>query len=244
MSNQESNQLQVVKSENTTSIFVSSDSFEHSQRVAKMLASSSLIPKEYQGNIQNTMIALELANRIGASPLLVMQNLYIVHGKPSWSSSFIIAAINSCKKFSPLRFEVSGEGDDYGCKAWAVELATNERLEGTRITMKMAKAEGWENKAGSKWKTMPDQMLRYRAAAFFGRIYAPEILMGMQTYEEVVDITPVAVEEVQAAKETERLALMIEQATTTDELEMLREEAEGMGQMELFTNKLTELQPA
>lgn len=244
MSNQESNQLQVVKSENTTSIFVSSDSFEHSQRVAKMLASSSLIPKEYQGNIQNTMIALELANRIGASPLLVMQNLYIVHGKPSWSSSFIIAAINSCKKFSPLRFEVSGEGDDYGCKAWAVELATNERLDGTRITMKMAKAEGWENKAGSKWKTMPDQMLRYRAAAFFGRIYAPEILMGMQTYEEVVDITPVAVEEVQAAKETERLALMIEQATTTDELEMLREEAEGMGQMELFTNKLTELQPA
>jgi hypothetical protein len=72
----------------------SQGTFEHAQSVAKMLCTSALIPKEFQGNIQNTMISLEMANRIGASPLAVMQNLYIVHGKPSWSSTFIIASIN------------------------------------------------------------------------------------------------------------------------------------------------------
>lgn len=173
------------------SVFVTSGAFEHGQRVAIMLSKSELIPKAFQNNVPNVMIALEMANRVGASPLMVMQNLYIVHGKPSWSSSFIIAALNASKKFSPLRFDLAGEGADYGCQAWAIELATSERLEGPRVTMGMADSEGWISKTGSKWKTMPDLMLRYRAATFFGRLYAPEILMGIQTQEEVHDITPV-----------------------------------------------------
>lgn len=178
----------VVNQTPQTSSFNDSGSFEHAQRVAKMLASSTLIPKDYQGNIQNTMIALELANRIGASPLQVMQNLYIVHGKPSWSSSFIVASINACGKFSPLRYEMAGEGDSLSCKAWAYDAKTGDKLEGPKVTIEMAKKEGWFNKSGSKWQTMPELMIRYRSAAFFGRLYAPEILMGMHTMEEANDI--------------------------------------------------------
>lgn len=188
------NQLATIEKEIETHQYDGSFSvggFEHAQRVAKMLSSSNLIPEAYRGNIQNTMIALEMANRIGASPLMVMQNLYIVHGKPSWSSSFIIASLNACHRFSPLRFEMSGEGDEYGCTAWAYDLATQDKLEGPKVTLSMAKNEGWVSKAGSKWKTMPELMFRYRAAAFFGRLYAPDILMGMQTAEEVFDTVQV-----------------------------------------------------
>lgn len=175
-----------------TSAFETVSSFEHAQRVAKMLSSSSLIPKEYQSNIQNTMIALEMAHRTGASPLMVMQNLYIVHGKPSWSSSFVIAALNSSNRFEALRFEVKGEGDSLECFAWTYTKGEHkERIEGPAVTMKMAKAEGWVDKNGSKWKTMPTLMIRYRAAAFFGRLYAPEITMGMLTEDEYRDIAPI-----------------------------------------------------
>jgi hypothetical protein len=132
---------------------------------------------------------LEMANRIGANPLMVMQNLYIVQGKPSWSSTFIIAALNSCKRFSPLRFDMTGEKDEYGCQAWAYDLQTGDKLNGPKVTWTMVKEEGWLSKAGSKWKTMPELMFRYRAAAFFGRLYAPEILMGMHTMEETEDFT-------------------------------------------------------
>jgi len=162
--------------------------FELMQRAAALLASSALVPKEYQGNVANATIALEMAARVGASPLAVMQNLYIVHGKPSWSSQFIIAAVNGTGKFSPLRFAMEGEGARRVCVAWATEKATGERLESPPISMEMAKAEGWIEKNGSKWKTMPELMLRYRAATLFGRLYAPEILMGMKAYEEVIDI--------------------------------------------------------
>ena len=161
--------------------------FEHIQRVAKMFASSDLIPTTFKGNIANCTIALEMAHRMGANPMAVMQNLYIVHGRPGWSAQFIIACLAQCGKFSPLRFRVIGEGDSKTCTAWAKEIDTGETLEGPPVSIAMAKAEGWFGKNGSKWQTMPDLMLRYRAATFFGRLYAPDLLMGMQTAEELSD---------------------------------------------------------
>jgi hypothetical protein len=134
-----------------------------------------------------------VAQRLNLSPMLVMQNLHVISGRPSWSSQFIISAINGCGRFSPLRFTMEGtEGrDDFACTAWAIEKATGERLDGPRVSIAMAKAEGWYNRAGSKWQTMPGLMIRYRAAAFFGRLYAPELLSGLHSAEEVTDIIDV-----------------------------------------------------
>lgn len=214
--------------------------FEHAQRVALMLSKSSLIPKEYQGNVQNTMIALEMAHRIGASPLMVMQNLYVVHGKPSWSSSFIIGALNKCGRFSPLRFILDGEGENYGCVAWAYGK-DGEKLFGPRVTRKMAKSEGWSTRNGSKWNTMEDLMFHYRSAAFFGRLYAPDILMGMQTMEETIDVqAPVTIEEKKVDKEAERIELLINNAKTVGDLNKIINHVKE-DQMELFNSKLNAL---
>lgn len=176
----------VIERKMDTSVFGCVESFETAQRMGKMLAQSKLIPQSFQGKIEDCVIALEISRRIGASPLMVMQNLYIVHGRPSWSSQFIISAINSSGKFSTLRFQFSE--DRQTCTAWATELSTGERLEGPAVSIAMAKSEGWFDKSGSKWKTMPELMLRYRSATFFGRLYAPEILMGMRPVDEVADI--------------------------------------------------------
>ena len=218
------------------------EGFENAQRVAVMLSKSSLIPKEFQNNVQNTMIALEMSYRIGASPLMVMQNLYIVHGKPSWSSTFMISAINSCGRFAPLRFELTGQDMDMRCVAWTTEKGKGERIEGPPVTMKMAKAEGWIDKNGSKWKTMPELMIRYRAATFFARMYCPEITMGMHTREEVMDIeyTEVKPDAGQKDKEAERIALLINDAKTVEELQELAEFVPE-NQLDLFTVKMDEL---
>lgn len=202
--------------------------FEHAQRVAKMICSSSLVPEKYKGNVQNTMIAMEMANRMGASPLMVMQHLYIVKGSPSFSSTFIISAINTCGKFSPLRFDMRKDKDgiEVGCTAWALDKETGERIESPEVTMLMAKAEGWIDKAGSKWVTMPSLMLRYRAAAFFGRLYAPEITMGMQSAEEIADYTEVKqplqpvvdYEELQTLYDFKKEALTPEERTNAERI--------------------------
>ena len=169
--------------------FFDLQAFELIQRVSKAFAQSDLVPKQYQGNLANCMIAIDMAQRIGANPLMVMQNLYIVHGTPGWSSKFLIATINACGRYSSLRYEWKGEPGkpDYGCRAWAVERETGERLDGIWVTWEMVKAEGWDSKNGSKWKTMPDQMFVYRSAAFWQRAYAPELSMGLQTAEDLQD---------------------------------------------------------
>ena len=170
------------------SYFASPQAFELAQRQAKLLASSALVPKEYQGNIANTVIALEMAQRTQSSPLAVMQSMYIVHGKPSWSATFVIACINACGRFGHLRYRMEGEGDELTCRAVAIELATGEQLASPPVSIGMAKQEGWYGKPGSKWHTMPELMLRYRAATLFGRLYAADVLMGMRTEDEVHDI--------------------------------------------------------
>jgi len=175
--------------EPTTPGFNNAAGWELAQRIAKAFASSDLMPQAYRGNLPNCLIALEIANRMGASPLLVAQNLYIVHGNPGWSSKFLIATFNQCGRFSAMRYEFKRDrqGEAQACRAWAIEKATNERIEGAWVTLEMAKAEGWSSKNGSKWKTMPELMLQYRAAAFLVRTHAPELSMGLQTADEVID---------------------------------------------------------
>lgn len=166
-----------------------SKSFDLIQRVAKCMAMSTLVPKAFQNNLPNCIIALNMAGRMNADPLMVCQNLYVVHGTPAWSAQFLIATFNKSGKFSSIRYDFFGtEGqDDWGCRAKATELSTGELLIGPLVTIALAKKEGWYQKGGSKWQTMPEQMLRYRAAAWFVRTIAPEIAMGLQTAEEMRD---------------------------------------------------------
>lgn len=176
--------------------------FEAIQRMANLFSASSIVPDTYRRKGENDytsrgncVIALDMALRMGANPLMVMQNLYVVHGRPAWSAQFLIATLNKSGKFSALRYAFQGtEGkDDWGCRACATELSTGEKLQGPLITIGLAKKEGWYGKSGSKWQTMPELMLQYRAAAWFVRSYAPEIAMGLKTAEEVldtIDLTP------------------------------------------------------
>ncbi len=164
------------------------------QRQAKAMSVSTLVPKEYQGNVSNVIIAMRLAERIGADPLMVMQHLAIIHGRPSWSATFLIATINQCGRFSPLRYEIRGDdpsAKDYRCRAVAIDRESQQPCEGEWITWAMVDGEGWSTKSGSKWKTMPGQMFRYRAASFWARAFAPEVSMGIYTDDEVRDMRDV-----------------------------------------------------
>ena len=185
-------------------MFSSLNVYQDYWKMASNLAKSDMIPKEYQRKPENVIIAIEMSQRMGASVFAIMQGMDVIHGRPSWRSQFIISAINTCGRFHPLQYKFFGtEGkDDWGCYAFTKERKTGQVLSGPRVTIKMAKDEGWYQKNGSKWQTMPELMLHYRAAAFFGRLYAPDVLNGMYTVEETLDTIDVEVSESpQPAKE-------------------------------------------
>lgn len=169
-------------------IFGTSDNFIMAMQMAKALAESTIVPQTYQKNAPNCLIAIEQAQRMHISPLMVMQNLYPIQGKPSWSSKFLIASINASEKFDmELQYDETKDkdGKPYSCVAWTMK--NGRRVEGMEVNMQMAKDEGWLGKNGSKWKTMPQLMLRYRAASFFSSLNCPELTMGIYTKEEIED---------------------------------------------------------
>lgn len=180
---------EVATRSNNLSIFESGEKFELACKMAGALAKSTIVPKEFQGNPNNAIIAIELASRLQTSPLMVMQYLYIVYGRPSWSAQYVIAMINGSGKYDmELQFEekTDSKGNPYSCMCWTEK--NGRKVTGPIITMDLAKAEGWISKNGSKWQTMPQIMLRYRAASFFGRMNCPDLMMGMYTKEEQYEI--------------------------------------------------------
>lgn len=199
--------------------------FETMQRVCKMFASSELVPDMYKASdknpiekaVSNCMIAIEIAQRIGASPLMVMQNMVPIYGKPSWSSKFLVATVNTCGRFNPLQYRFTEKGMlgmveytdyewqggrkvavqkqfdgkkimDIECIAYTSAKGSDQVLESSPVSIRLAIQEGWYTKNGSKWQTMTKQMLMYRAASFWTSAYAPELSMGMRTVEEQQDI--------------------------------------------------------
>ena len=174
-----------------SSIYKSENSFELHQRMAKSLCQSNLVPQQYQGQqgFSNCLVALEMANRMNISPLVVMQNMNVIQGKPSWSAQFIIATITGCGRFDDFDYEMNGEKEDLKVRCTATRVKDGKEIKGSWVSIGMARAENWVK--NSKWKSMPEHMLKYRAATFFGRQYVADLLLGIQTEDEIVDIQPV-----------------------------------------------------
>lgn len=194
--------------------------FETYQRIAVPLAESDFVPSAYKGKVGNCVIAVEMAARLNVLPLTVMQNLCVVNGTPTWKAKFLIGCVNSCGRYTTLDYRISIDGtvgdvsyktwekdksgknhevlkpferpqlDNLVCVAYATERATDKELVSTPVSIRMAIEEGWYMKSGSKWPTMPEQMLRYRAASFWVSAYAPEMAMGLRTEEQrdIVDV--------------------------------------------------------
>jgi len=165
--------------------------FDQMSRVAAMLSKSSIVPQNYQGKPEDCFIAVEMASRMNTSPIFIMQNLYVVKGKPSWAGQACMAMIMSCGKFRNVRHVYTGTRgtENRGCYVEAVRISDGEIVCGTEVSVKMAKDEGWYN-SNSKWRNMTEQMLGYRAASFFARMFCPEAMMGLQTTEEIYDANP------------------------------------------------------
>lgn len=229
--------------------------FEAQQRIAQMFSKSQIVPKQYQGNVADCAIAIDMAMRMNCNPLTVMQNLVVVQGRPTWQSQFLIACINQSGRFTTMQFEQGQDGmvgaveyednewdaanrrnklvkktfdgsavPNYTCRAFATEIATGEVVSSVTIDVRMAVMERWYTKSGSKWQTIPRQMLIYRAAAFFQRAYCPEISMGFSTTDEIQDALVVDAPKADATAARRTLASMAEAAANTPDYAAMEQE--------------------
>ena len=181
-------QAEIAVKSNNLDIWTSMIEKYGAPKTAEFLAQSSFVPENYRGKAADCLIAIDFSQRVHIAPLTVMQNLYVVKGKPSWSGQFCMALIKANQNFFNVRPVYTGTKgtDNRGCYVTALRTSDGSVVDGTEVTISMAKAEGWIS--NPKWKNMPELMLAYRAAAFFARVHCPESLLGIQTVEEVEDV--------------------------------------------------------
>ncbi|WP_230853927.1 hypothetical protein [Campylobacter concisus] len=166
--------------------------FELEQRKAKAFVATDFFPTHLRkgnetANIGTAIIVLDLAQRMNIGALEVAQSIYIIHGKPSFETKFLVARLNSSGLLKGrLQTIVSPDGNSAHCEA--IDAQTGQLLKGTTITMEMARREGWLSKNGSKWQTMPELMMKYRAQSFFINEFFPEVKYGLKTSDEAEDI--------------------------------------------------------
>jgi hypothetical protein len=176
-----------------TGYLVDTERFEHLWRVALAFSKSNLVPDTFKNRPEDCFVAAQLSLRLNCDLFMLLQNIYIVHGKPGFEAKLSIALLNASGKIEgTIRYRFDGDGDAYGCTAYVADTHTGELVEGPKVDMAMVNGEGWNKSKGgqpSKWQTMPDQMFRYRAATFLIRAHYPEVMMGMQTREEIEDTT-------------------------------------------------------
>lgn len=192
----------IVQDESQFANLMDTARFEQMWRVALAFAASKLVPDQFKKDPESCFVAIHMALRLDLDPLVFLQKSYVVKGRPGIEATVIIALINKSGLFTgPLKWRFTGtQGkEDWTCIAYATHVKTGELYE-LPIDWKTVKGEGWFDKDGSKWRTMPEQMFRYRTATWFGRTYCPEVTMGLHTVDELedmttaIDVTPKAIQ--------------------------------------------------
>jgi len=173
----------------TGDIYSDGAAFALAQRWAQAFSASKLVPEHLQGKAADCLVAFALARTMKLEPLTVLQNIHFVKGKPGWSAQFLIARANMSGKFTHgLRWRTEGKGADMSVTCYA--HTTDGEIVDATASMAMAQAEGWTS--NSKYKSMPEQMLRYRSATLLVSLYCPEVKFGIPTAEELEDVAAAA----------------------------------------------------
>jgi len=164
-------------------------------RLGELYASSQMVPTTFRGKPSDCAIVAQLAIRFRVDPFLLFHHVYPIHSRIGLDAQLAIAMFNNSGLVDgTIGYEFFGTPatDLYGCRAAYTERATGARVIGPDVTWAIVKAEGWDKPKGdsrtkSKWETMPDLMFRYRSAMWLIRAYHPEVIMGMQSADELVD---------------------------------------------------------
>ncbi len=217
--------------------------FELEQRQAKALSVSAFFPDNLKNDVASAVIVYDLAKRMDISVMEVSQSIFIIYGRPSFSTTFLVARLNQSKRIKgALKTIVSADKQEAYCVG--VDADSDEELVGMTVTMEMARKEGWVGKKGSKWVNMSELMLRKRSQSFFIKEYFPEVMFGLSTQEEMQDIEAIETTIINATDDINQALMNRPTATTPvgkNEEEVVRNEVIGEANTEQIKPKSTRM---
>lgn len=194
--------------------------FQLEMRQAKSLAASPFLPEaigaykdgngnnrtNHEGRIAAAWGVLRYARLLGVDPYVVAQQIYVVHGRVSFSTSFLVGLLNARGNLRKhVDWTTTGTGNDLSVTCSATGQDEIERT--VTMTIREANTWGWTGKNSAAWKADPALMLAYRTASKLIRLYFSDAVFGFLSQEEAVDMAT-EVEIVQATPATKGRAAL------------------------------------
>ena len=157
-------------------------SLAEAMEFAGMMSKSSIVPKDYQNNPGNILVAIQWGMEIGLQPLQSMQSIAVINGRPSIWGDAMLALVRSSGLLEAINEDVTDS------KAVCTIKRRGEQEVVREFSLQDAKQAGLTGKQGP-WSQYPKRMLQMRARAFALRDVFPDVLRGVHVAEEAQDIS-------------------------------------------------------
>lgn len=164
--------------------WLSCQTFDQALKLAETFSKSAMVPKQYQGNAANCLVAMAYGDSLGMAPLQAMQSVAVVNGIPALYGDGMLALVQASPVFDGI--EESIEDGAAVCTVKRRGMKPVQRI----FTVDDAKRAGLWGKAGP-WQQYPSRMLQMRARSWALRDAFADVLRGIQSVEEVRDIPEV-----------------------------------------------------
>jgi hypothetical protein len=177
---------------------------------ANAASKSDLVPKEYKDKPHNIMLAVQMGSELGLAPMQSIQNIAVINGRPAvWGDAIpgLVRQSGLC-----LRFEewMEGEGDERAAFCLMHRRGDNDPIIARFSVADAKKARLWQDEErvkrrwrdqrgewqerivdnDSPWFRYPDRMLKWRARGYAARDAFPDVLKGLISAEEAMDLPP------------------------------------------------------
>lgn len=154
-------------------------------RSAKAFAASKVVPDHFRGDPDSCFVVLAMARRHGEDPLALLQNMYLVHGRPGFFTEYLIARAR--QQGLDLRWRVvQGQApvkDLQNVEVTCYVHGDTDPDRATKLSTADAVRAGWTK--SDQYKHNMERMLRWRTASWWISLYAPHIKHGLPTVEDM-----------------------------------------------------------
>ncbi|HQN51000.1 MAG TPA: hypothetical protein PK913_08060 [Phenylobacterium sp.] len=159
-------------------------SIDEALRMAEIMSRASIVPKDYQGNPGNILVAIQWGAEIGLPPLQAMQNLAVINGRPALWGDAVIALVRGSGLLETIHEDITAD------VATCTVKRKGEPPASRSFSVEDAKRAGLYGKQGP-WQQYPKRMLQMRARAWALRDVFPDVLRGVHVGEEAQDMPPI-----------------------------------------------------
>lgn len=154
-------------------------------RFADIASKSGMVPKDYSNRPQAIVIACQMGAELGLAPMQSLQNIAVINGRPSVWGDTLLALVKASPVCDDVIETIEGDGDSMVATCTAKRRGKEPVV--ARFSMADARSAGLAGKVGP-WKQYPKRMLQMRARGFALRDAFPDVLRGLITAEEALDI--------------------------------------------------------